>query len=1098
MRWFSKYFVRASLPLILTSSIVFAGFLLLFLLQKNFHSYEQKVDAQIQNITAKKDLGELIVSDLRKVATTFYMILVSANFEQQELLFKDVQKTIKEIHDILDVLADGGTFSRNLFLTPPTQEASLVKITYALQQENNHDAAVLMLRSQLVDLEEHINQTINMTTLRNRLLSGTEGDLLQKAGLKLREFAKHIHSQLDQLAENANKLTFDSNLELAAFKDDISAAKNHYHRIEVQWAFAIILGVFALIGIVYRQIFLSQKKLEMTVRQLQQSEVNLQDSHAEILALNRSLEEQVAVRTRELQLSERLWVDAFNAVTSPIFLHNKKGRIVKANRAYLDLAESSFDEVFGQFYWNVFPKNETALPGCIESLQNEDVDCRTTEQDVQVNDRIFRSQSFTIEDDNGAYLYSMHYMEDVTEREKYIEELKKYEKILSTNTDLIAFLDKDYIFLAANSVYAEYFGLMPEEIIGQHAENVIGRHRYQGYLTFEKILFVEKKPLHFKGWVDYPKMGRRHMDITFTPYFEENGLVSGFVSRSRDITEISAQEDHLRLSAKVFESTSEGIIITDKAGSAVAVNPAFSRITGYSEEDALGQSPQFFKSGRHTDNFYQQMLQELAESGQWRGEIWNKRKNGEIYPSFLMISSIKNDEEETLNYVGVFSDITALKKAEDQLKYQAHHHPLTGLPNRLLLHARLQHSIEYAKRERKHGAVMFLDLDNFKKINDSLGHDAGDIVLKEVALRLQMHSREVDTVSHLSGDEFVIVLQAIRSIEDAIERAQQILESLQQPFIVDQYELYVSGSIGMVEFDGNSTDIEGLLKNADAAMYKAKEQGKNRYQLYSSELTDAAIEKVLLESHLRRAIERNELVLHYQPQVSLTTGHVIAVEALVRWQHPDLGLVMPDKFIPLSEETGLITKMGEWILKTACEQLLVWREQGYGLRRIAVNLSGKQIQQKNLPEIVERILLETGCPSASLELEITEGFIMQHPERSIAVLQQIRALGVELSIDDFGTGHSSLNYLKRLPINRLKIDRSFVWDIGENPEGEAITKAVIAMGHSLNLQITAEGIETDEQKKFLQQYHCNEGQGFLFSRPMPANEVTILLSECFK
>jgi diguanylate cyclase (GGDEF)-like protein/PAS domain S-box-containing protein len=843
---------------------------------------------------------------------------------------------------------------------------------------------------------------------------------------------------------------------------------------------------------------LSQKKLEMTVQKLQQSEINLQESHAEVTALNQSLEEQVAVRTRELQLSERLWVDAFDAVTSPIFLHNKKGRIVKANRAYLELAGSSFDEVFGQFYWNVFPKYGKALPGCIESIQNEDVDCRTTDEDVQVNDRIFRSQSFTIQDDKGAYLYSMHYMEDVTEREKYIEELKKHEKILSTNTDLIAFLDKNFIFLAANCVYAEYFGLMPDEIIGQHVENIIGRERYQDYLKFNEVLFAEKKTLHFKGWVDYPKMGRRYMDITFTPYLEENGLVSGFVSRSRDLTELSVQEDRLRLSAKVFESTSEGIVITDKEGCIVAVNQAFSRITGYSESDALGQNPRLLKSGRHDDSFYRQMWQELDASGQWRGEIWNKRKNGEIYPSFLMISTIKNDEEKTINYVSVFSDITAIKKAEDQLKYQAHHHPLTGLPNRLLLHARLQHSIEYAKRESKHGTVMFLDLDNFKKINDSLGHDAGDIVLKEVAVRLQRHSREVDTVCHLSGDEFVIVLQAIRTIDDATDRAQQILDSLQQPFVVDEYELYVSGSIGIVEFNGDSTDIEGLLKNADAAMYKAKEKGKNRYQLYSSKLTEEAIEKVLLESHLRRAVERNELVLHYQPQVDLSTGNVIAVEALVRWQHPDLGLVMPDKFIPLSEETGLINRMGEWILKTACEQILIWREQGYGLRRIAVNLSGKQIQQKKLPEIVERILLETGCPSASLELEITEGFIMQHPERSISVLQQIRALGVELSIDDFGTGHSSLNYLKRLPINRLKIDRSFVWDIGENPDGEAITKAVIAMGHSLNLQITAEGIETEEQKMFLQQYHCNEGQGFLFSRPMPANEVTMLMGNCYK
>ncbi len=276
-------------------------------------------------------------------------------------------------------------------------------------------------------------------------------------------------------------------------------------------------------------------------------------------------------------------------------------------------------------------------------------------------------------------------------------------------------------------------------------------------------------------------------------------------------------------------------------------------------------------------------------------------------------------------------------------------------------------------------------------------------------------------------------------------------------------------------------------------MYKAKEEGKNCYQVYSSELTEAAIEKVQLESDLRRAVERNEFILYYQPQVTLPAGKIVAMETLVRWQHPDLGLVPPDKFIPLCEETGLIVPIGEWILTAACEQLLTWRKQGMGVRRIAVNLSGHQIQQKNLPEMVEKVLLETGCPSGSLELEITEGFIMQHPEQAISVLQQIRKLGVELSIDDFGTGHSSLNYLKRLPINRLKVDRSFVWDIGENPDGEAITRAIIAMGQSLNLNITAEGIETPEQREFVESHGCNEAQGFLFSRPLPAEGISELL-----
>ncbi|MCK5912798.1 MAG: EAL domain-containing protein, partial [Desulfuromusa sp.] len=698
-----------------------------------------------------------------------------------------------------------------------------------------------------------------------------------------------------------------------------------------------------------------------------------------------------------------------------------------------------------------------------------------------------------VHDQAGKIIASAIIASDVTERERQIEKLKRFEQIMSTSTDLIAFFDGQHRYLAANSEYANYFGISVDEIIGKHAAEVLGKDRYAWFLPYGETVFGEGKPVTLTTWIDYPVVGKRYMEVNLTPYLDGDGQVTGFVSRTVDITEKHEQDAKLRLSAAVFESTIEGIVITDADGVILAINQAFSEITGYTEADVLGENPRILKSDQHDTTFYQNMWQSLIDNGKWRGEVWNRRKTGEIYPELMTISSIRNDEGETINYVAVFTDITASKQAEDQLKYQAHHHPLTGLPNRLLLFARLEHSIQHVKRERERGAVMFLDLDNFKKVNDSLGHKAGDEVLKEVASRLQKGSREVDTVAHLGGDEFVIVMQSIRTVRDATTRAQQILDSLQKPFIVETYELYVSGSIGITEFTGAGENLESLLKNADSAMYKAKEEGKNCYQIYSSDLTEAAIEKVLLETHLRRALERNELVLHYQPQVDLPNGNIVAMEALVRWQHPDLGLLAPDKFISLSEETGLIIPMGEWILKTACEQLLIWRKQGYNLRRIAVNLSGKRIQQKNLLEVVERILLETGCPPDSLELEITEGFIMQHPEQSISVLQQIRALGVELSIDDFGTGHSSLNYLRRLPISRLKIDRTFVWDIGESSDGEAITKAVIAMGQSLNLQITAEGIETPEQRKFVEEHGCNEAQGYKFSRPLPAGEVSALL-----
>ena len=553
------------------------------------------------------------------------------------------------------------------------------------------------------------------------------------------------------------------------------------------------------------------------------------------------------------------------------------------------------------------------------------------------------------------------------------------------------------------------------------------------------------------------------------------------------------QASSLRLSAKVFESTSDGIIITDANGIIVAVNKAFTNITGYSADDIVGKNPNVLQSGRQNSQYYQQMWQQLAQSGQWSGEIWNKRKDQKIYPELLTISAIKNDDGSTTNYVAIFTDITSIKQAMEQLEYQAHHNSLTGLPNRLLLQARLEHSIQQAKRSNVHGSVLFIDLDNFKKINDSLGHDMGDLVLKDVAQRLLGVCREVDTVAHFGGDEFVVVLHDIQSIDAVAKKAQQILAELAMPFIIDGYEMYISGSIGIADFNGECQGLEVLLKEADAAMYEAKAKGKGCYHYYTAELTDVALERISLEAELRHAIELKELELYYQPQVSLHDKRIVSCEALVRWNHPQRGLLLPDEFIPISEETGLILPLGEYVLRSACSQYVRWCEMGIQLERIAVNVSGKQIHQQGFPDLVAKILMETGCPAYSLEMEITEGFIMEHPQQSISVLQQIRDLGVALSVDDFGTGHSSLSYLQKLPVQRLKIDKSFIWDIYENPEGEAITQAVIALGHSVNLTITAEGVETEAQNKFLLEHSCNEGQGYLYSRPVPLEQITALL-----
>ena len=556
---------------------------------------------------------------------------------------------------------------------------------------------------------------------------------------------------------------------------------------------------------------------------------------------------------------------------------------------------------------------------------------------------------------------------------------------------------------------------------------------------------------------------------------------------------LHVQQSQTRLLAKVFENSLEGICVTKKSGEIVAINSAFTLITGYSETEVLGKNPRILKSQKQDEVFYQQMWQSLNSSGQWRGEIWNKRKTGEVYPQLMTMNSIKDGAGNTSNYVSIFTDISNIKKTMSQLEHVAHHNPLTDLPNRLLLKARLDYTIQQVKRDKGHGAVLFLDLDNFKKINDSLGHNAGDQVLRQVAERLKGMCRDIDTVAHFGGDEFVVVLSSLHIDDDATGKAQQIVDELGRPYNVENLEMVVSVSVGIVNFDADCEGAESLLKKSDVAMYEAKKKGKGCYHLYTAELTEKAVNKIVMEAQLRQGLANDEFVVHYQPQVLFTDRTIISCEALVRWNHPEHGLLMPDHFIPLSEESGLIIPLGEWVLRTACKQFVIWKEMGFAINRIAVNLSGKQIHAKGVSALVARILEETRCPPAALELEITEGFIMSHPRHSIEVLEQIKAQGVTLSVDDFGTGHSSLRHLRQLPVNRLKIDKSFVWDIHENKEGESIALAVIALGHSVGLQIIAEGVETEQQHTFLQEHGCDEGQGYLYSRPVPVEQMTALL-----
>ncbi|MDY0938290.1 EAL domain-containing protein [Pseudomonas viridiflava] len=557
---------------------------------------------------------------------------------------------------------------------------------------------------------------------------------------------------------------------------------------------------------------------------------------------------------------------------------------------------------------------------------------------------------------------------------------------------------------------------------------------------------------------------------------------------SRDVTERQHMQEKLHLAATVFESTAEGVLITDTRQRIHAVNRAFSEITGYSETEAIGHTPRLLASGQHDSAFYAAMWHQLTAEGHWQGEIYNRRKNGDIYPSWLTISAVRNKDHLITHFVAVFADISSLKHAQARLDYQAHHDPLTGLPNRTLFENRLQTALLHSEESGSLGAVLFLDLDRFKHINDSLGHPVGDLLLKGIAQRLKEHLRDIDTVARLGGDEFIVLLPGLLQPSDAVSIANKLLACFSAPFQAGEHEFFISSSIGCSLFPNDGTDVATLVKNADAAMYRSKAKGRNRVESYTRDLTSQASERIALEQELRRALDRNELSLSFQPKTSLQTNSMVGAEALIRWSHPTFGEVPPEHFIPLAEENGMILQIGDWVIEQACLQMHAWRKTHKPFGPLSVNLAGAQLRQPHLVTRIEQLLADNGLEPGCLQLEITENFIMSQTQEALAVLHKLKKLGVQLAIDDFGTGYSSLSYLKRLPLDILKIDQSFVRGLPEDTHDAAIVRAIIALGRSMQLTVIAEGVENSEQQQFLAAEGCEQMQGYIVSLPLPPEE----------
>ena len=777
---------------------------------------------------------------------------------------------------------------------------------------------------------------------------------------------------------------------------------------------------------------------------------------------------------------------------------NENRQIQYVNKAFTDLFGYQMAELLGKT--PVVLQSEHTDQSVYEALDEKLRDAEPWQGEFVNRDKngnliTVESNIFPVQHLHGQDTHFICMLSDIRERKDAEEHIRLLSRVVEHSPTIVVITDPDGNIEYVNPMFEEVTGYSLDEVLGENPRFLKSGETDQD--EYEQLWETISS-----GGVWVGELHNKRKDGSL--YWEranigsikdDQGNIVHYVAIKEIITQLKEDEKQLRLASAVFQTAAEAIMVTDADNRIQMVNPSFSQITGFDEEDVLGHDPGILKSGKHTIHFYQNIRSSLAQRGFWEGEIWNKRKNGEVYPKWLTISTMRDAQGDVEGYVSLFNDITQRKKNEELILQQANFDTLTGLPNRNLFADRLSQALSRANRINAQGALLFVDLDRFKLVNDTLGHSAGDKLLKETSERLKVCLRSSDTAARLGGDEFAIILPDITDPYVVKSVAQKILESLSQPYLIDNHEAFVSGSIGITIYPDDGQDAEHLVRNADSAMYKAKEHGRNTYQFYTAEMNDAALHKRELENSLHQALREQEFTLHYQPIWNIHSGALEAVEALIRWQHPVHGLISPSDFIPVAEEVGLISKIGAWVMEEACWFGASLYQYCDTPPKISVNVSSRQIQRLDVAELTESVLQMTGMTGDRLIVEITESILIADEQKTHQQLERLRDMGIDIAIDDFGTGYSSLSYLKKYPISRLKIDRSFVNDLAHDAEDRALVSGIISLASSLSLKVIAEGVETREQVELIREMGCHSIQGFYFDQPLEGPALVALLEK---